>query len=208
MGYLAGPLQGIFQTERDWWTTLVSSWALAKRLEGEYGIRHLGLEGPRNITISHEMAAGCMNRNLWRRETARFLTRESESFVAGKNAFIQKVKTAPKPNLFIGCTKSKAIQFEREFGSFASNIRQRRSFADQFTKYMRQARHVMKKEPCLMEDFQVLVDTSGVLYHLDFDRCFEQKDRETNQSALEEYRDSCFAELDKIEKRVVRVLTK
>jgi hypothetical protein len=191
------------QSEEDWFKTLEASWELAKQLEREYDIQQFLLEAPKNITISHNLAAR-LNQNLWRESRAKFETKER--FPEQSIAFIQKVATAPTPNLLFGCAHSKVKQFQREVDEFVPLIRRKKHFARHFRKYMDQARAIMRKERCLIKDFQVLVDTNGRLYHLDFDRCFIPDDPGAKRDISEEIASSCMDALDEIEKHFYRVL--
>jgi hypothetical protein len=206
IGYLVAPSkrQSKEQSETDWFRTLEASWELAEQVEREYDIQQFLLEAPINITISHDLAAH-LNRNLWRESRAKF--ERKERFPEQSTAFIQKVKTAPTPNLLFGCAHSKVQQFQREVDEFIPLIRRKKRFARHFRKYMDQARVMMQKEPCLIKDFQVLVDTNGRLYHLDFDRCFTPDEPGTKRVISKEVADSCFQALDKIAKHVSRALS-
>ena len=205
IGYLVAPSKrkSKEQSEQDWFKTLEASWELAEQLEHEYDIQQFLLEAPKNITISHNLAA-LLNRNLWRESRAKFETKER--FPEQSIAFIQKVSTAPTPNLLFGCAHSKVQQFQREVDKFIPLIRRKKRFARHFRKYMDQARAIMRKEPCLVKDFQVLVDTKGRLYHLDFDRCFIPDDPGAKRAISEEVTRSCMDALDDIEKHFYRVL--
>ena len=207
IGYLVAPSKRKSDKERKsstaWFRTLEASWQLAEYLENEYDIRQFLLEPPRSITVTNHLASH-LNRNLWRESQSKMLTKDR--YPEGSTAFIQKVQTAPTLNLLIGCAPSKVRQFQQDVDEFLPSIERRNSFASNFKNEMRKARKLMKDEPCLIKDFQVLVDTKGELYHLDFDRCFMPGEAGTKRIISKELSDSCFEALDEIENRVQKAL--
>jgi len=205
IGYLVAPSIRLSkeQAETDWFKTLEASWQLAEYLVREYEIKQFLLEAPRNITITSDLATH-LNQNLWLESKARM--QKSERFPEGSTAFIQKVQTAPTPNLLVGCAPSKVRQFRRQVDEFIPSIKRKKRFARRFTKYMRQARELLEQEPCLMKDFQVLLDIKGRFYHLDLDRCFMPGDVGTKRVISQDVADSCFEALEEIESHVRQAL--
>lgn len=205
IGFLVAPSERLskHQSKTEWFKTIEASWEFAEHLKSEHDIKHFLLGPPMNVTISHSLAA-ILNQNLWRESKAKFLTKER--FPEGSTAFIQKVKTAPTPNLLFGCANSKVQQFQREKDEFIPLIKRKRRFARRFTKYLKQAKAMIRKEPCLIMDFQLLVDTKGRLYHLDLDRCFALDDSSEKRAVSKEMADSCFQSLDDIEASLLQSL--
>jgi hypothetical protein len=70
------------------------------------------------------------------------------------------------------------------------------SFARNFRNGLDEAKRLLKDEPCLVKDFQVIVDIRGELYHLDFDRCFGSYGRKWHMNS--NITQSCLDSLDKI----------
>ena len=218
IGYLATPSNRPYpskQSEEAWFESLQASWDLEKQLEEKYGILHFALEPPTKVLISEEFDG--LNKKLWRddkQEYARILRKRNSkkyrlNFPPNSTAYIQKMKKAPTENLLIGCANSKVELFKKQVGDFLPLIDDRESFARQFKLNLDKARKIMKEETCLIQDFQVISDTEGQLYHFDFDRCFEPN--EDSKASVK--RDvsitkqaACFEALDDIERLFLKRL--
>mmetsp|Transcript_26729 Transcript_26729/g.77077 ORF Transcript_26729/g.77077 Transcript_26729/m.77077 type:complete len:648 (-) Transcript_26729:1032-2975(-) len=211
IGYLATPSKRSYpskQSEEAWFESLQAAWDLEKQLGEKYGILHFALEPPRSLTISKEFEG--LNEKLWRddkQEYARVLrSRNSKkyrlNFPSQSTAYIQKMKKAPSPNLLIGCANSKVQQFKKEVADFLPLIDDKKRFAREFKLNLDMAREIMKEEKCLIQDFQVLSDSEGRVFHFDFDRCFEPYD--DNKATVKRNvsitkQTACFEALDEIE---------
>lgn len=129
-----------------------------------------------------------------------------ERYFVGSTVYVQKVRTAPMPNLLLGCANSKVKQFQRDVKEFIPLIEEKRRFAGNLKKNLEKARVMMHEEPCLVMDFQVLVDARGMLYHLDLDRCFEPNDSNARRAVSKEMTDACFDALVDIETTLLQSL--
>jgi hypothetical protein len=183
-------------------TRLVDGWDLATRLQQEYGIKHFLVSSPEIVPVSDHLAA-LLNRNLW------FETQDLPVNQVGKKkkkldrfpqfsqAYVQKVQVAPTPNLLLACAHSNRPHFERHIHQFLLNVHPKK-FMTTFSKNLEKTRKLLVKEPCLMKDFQVLMDPEGEIYHLDFDRCFQTREVDETQE--------CFDYLDEVESRIQETL--
>jgi len=211
IGYLATPSKRPYpskQSEKAWFESLQASWDLEKQLEEKYGILHFALEPPRKVSISKEFEG--LNKKLWRddkQEYARVLLKRNSkkyrlNFPLGSTAYIQKMIKAPTQSLLIGCANSKVQQFRKQVGDFLPLIDDKKSFAREFKRNLDKARGIMKEETCLIQDFQVITDTEGQMYHFDFDRCFEPYDDDKasfKRVVSIPKQTACFEALDEIE---------
>jgi len=77
-------------------------------------------------------------------------------------------------------------------------------FARNVQEHLATARALMKEEPCLVKDMQVLIDTRGDLYHLDFDRCFKSSGKKFEMS--NKLTESCFQNFDAMEDQLYQAL--
>jgi hypothetical protein len=116
-----------------------------------------------------------LNRNLWSEKLQRRFRKRYKRFRKGKTVVAQQVETAPKDRLLLGCKDSKLHVFNKLVDKFALKIKHKELFAQRFNESYTEMKVLLHKEPCLALDFQVFVDTSGQIYHLDFDRCINTR---------------------------------
>jgi lipopolysaccharide biosynthesis glycosyltransferase len=188
-------------TEANWFDALNDSWTYAERLRRKYHITHFLLAPPTNLTITKGLAKQ-LNGNLWnaghgRVYDGRYDEGNVERYTEGSTVFVQKVATAPEPNLLLGIQLEKYRTFKRQFNGFLKHVKDKRSFARRFSKGLADTRKMLRKEPCLIYDFQLLVDKKGYVYHLDFDRCFQPGVRDESAK--------CFRVLDEVERQLRRI---
>jgi hypothetical protein len=60
--------------------------------------------------------------------------------------------------------------FEHDIPKFLRNVKYEKPFIQNFHQSLAAAKRLLEPEPCLMKDFQLMVDEKGMSYHLDFDR--------------------------------------
>ena len=209
IGYLATPSVRPYhpsQTEESWFDVLQASWDLEIQLKKEYPIMNFALEAPRKVLIPKQIAD--MNTKLWRDDKQAYVhelefsaTKETTpvQFTSGSTAYIQKVKKAPISSLFIGCSTSKSRQLREEIHRFANLIGDKSRFLRAFKINLEKAREVVRKETCLIRDFQVIVDTDGRIYHFDFHRCFDPYNATRKREWSLKKQTDCFSFLNEIE---------
>jgi hypothetical protein len=173
VGYLVAP-----EMKSDRLKSLEAGWELAKQLETDYNIQHFLLAPPTKLKVSNQLATR-LNRNLFIEKSRKILgqRKAKKRFPKGSKVLTQKVKMAPKRHLIIGCVDSKVRAFKKDLPNFISYVKYKESFAQNFNESFAAAKKVLDVEPCLVKDFQVLVDTKGRTFHLDFDRCFRSSGR-------------------------------
>ena len=208
VGYLVARSSGMSSKEKQKrLKSLELAYQLAKHLEQEYNIQHFLMDAPFNITVTQSMEAR-MNSNL-KSETGR-QSFNNRRFPKGSTAFVEKVKPAPKHTLLIGCKSSKLNLFNKVVDKFIQRVQDTESFARQFKAGFAKLRELLVHEPCLLDDFQVIIDAKGNLYHLDFDRCFSMKyaTKKRVVSSDKAGETKCYKSLDKIERRVYQAIKK
>ena len=146
--------------------------------------------------------------NLWSEKGQR--PSKTERFPVDTTAYIQRVQIAPSPHLLIGCAESKVGPFRNQLGAFMKQVKRKRTFLQNFQENFQKVRKlVFEVEPCLMKDFQVLVDTKGNLYHLDLDRCFSPENATKKYTEPEYLAEApCRTTLVEIERLITRAATK
>lgn len=166
VGYLVAP-----QTNSGRLSILQSGYQLAQQLESDYNVTHFLLGPPTEIRVSNELAKH-LNRNLYIESKGRLRTgRHACRFPKGSMAVTQKVALAPKRHIILGCVKSKVRAFEHDIPKFLRHhVKYKQSFIQNFHESLKAAKRLLENEPCLMKDFQLMVDEKGRSYHLDIDR--------------------------------------
>jgi hypothetical protein len=88
---------------------------------------------------------------------------------------VQPVELAAEPIIQIGLSRNKFRAAMDDFKGYASNlhITDLATFEHRLRQDIEQGLGLVQTEPCLLADFHFLLDGYGRLYHLDFDRCFE-----------------------------------
>ena len=190
------------ENRKERFKSLEEGWQLAEQLRREHHIQHFLLGPPVNVTVSKELASR-LNQNLFSEKLQRMDKSDTERFPEGSTAFVQKVETAPEPNIIVGCVESKQDAFKIEFDAFLSSVKNKESFVRKFKENFTKARQLLFVEPCLLKDFQVLVDSKGNVYQLDFDRCFSPESAEKKYTAPNDLIEApCIQALDEIEKTI------
>lgn len=198
-----------FASDQDWFHEATLSYALAKELNETFGIHHFLLDSPIKVTITRKLAQ-VMNAKLSRKSADTTAVGASPpTYTIGATAILQKARVAPEPHLLIGNSPDKLAMFQRNLQSFLVHIQQDNNqieFARTFVENMNVTRLVLTNKPCLLRDFQVIVDTNGQFHHFDLDRCFElgYQDMEWANSPANVQRWS--QALDEIERQVLQTV--
>ena len=86
---------------------------------------------------------------------------------------VQRVPRAPTPHLVLGTSTRKMKHMSLQWALFANlHVRNLTAFRQQFTVQVHQIHGILDKHGNLCNDFQVVVDREGNVYHLDLDRAF------------------------------------
>ncbi len=166
-------------------TTWQASWMLAKALEEKYGIRHLMLEAPEilnNGAVLSESEKELLDASIQKNPESPEGFRTLASYHGP--VIVQKVKPAPTPYIQL---KPENFNFEpHEEKSFRyshsqilrliqkiDNADEKESFAKQFEKDIQTTLSILKDNPFFAEDFHIIVDKTGKVYHSDLDGRFE-----------------------------------
>lgn len=207
IGYLVAPSQRKKGTHFDWFETLLSGYNLSQQLQQQYDMNHFLLGPPTKEKVSSQLAKK-LNKHLFDEKKARLMRgKGSSKFPKGSTIFVQKCKTAPKRSVVLGCVESKVDIFKRNMKNFVKDIKYTESFEQNFREGLATAKEILQSEPCLIKDFQVLVDEKGRFYHLDFDRCFKPDEPGSKYEISKEESQKCLQTLDDIDKRLQNKLS-
>jgi len=166
---------------------------LAKYLEGEYAIRHFLMAPPQEIVISQPLGEK-LNMNLYHPGTGKSKKKWADRFLDESSLVVQKVSVAPSPSAFIRNHPNTQKWIYDGFDDFLASVQHKTKFVKQFRKELNEAAKLIAKEPFYAKDFQALVDTSGRLYHIDFD-VFKPQNK--LPESIEELRRTSLQDLDK-----------
>lgn len=207
VGYLLAPTT---KRTRRRFKAIEGAYKYAEYLKREYNITHFLLAPPTRIKVTKSLESR-LNHNLWDEHFRRSYGKRYKRFKSGQTIVAQTVQKAPKEMLLLGCKKSKLHAIQKNMDKFIVKIKDTESFAKRFKESFAETRQLLQKEPGLALDFQVWIDTSANIYHLDFDRAFNTN---TAQQKRKGYpveklvKSECYKTLDTIERRVNQAIKK
>ena len=148
-------------------TESLIAWEVVEYMRSNFGIKHLYIDKPRKVKMIH------MSESHNKTYTERKRSREEPlpMYYANQYAVVQKIQIAKDPWLIVmppkGYDKVKHLFRERNNksthkSSFKSTLR------EDTMKAMKALQHI----PLLADDYQIILDGGGNLYHFDIDRVF------------------------------------
>ena len=146
----------------------------AMDMHDKHGIQHLYLEPPhivdqllpciRSQLVNHQRLV-TPNANI---PPVNFSVPNS----GDTSIIIQKCRRAPQPHLLVGIGGPKGKHARTLLEPFVrTHVTNATRFVNQLGLERIRTISMLHDEPCLVSDFQVLLDSSGTMFHLDFDRC-------------------------------------
>ena len=147
---------------------LTNAFKVAKWIKQEFSGKHLYLDDAPFWAVLNKEEQKQFNR------LAYFTTKMEyhEKFLDGPSVAVQKMRTAPKEYLFIGCFGLNADRYRRKINGFARNVC-RKGLCEKFMNNSeisyKIAGEVFQTKPTILFDFQALFDINGHLYYIDLD---------------------------------------
>lgn len=199
IGYLVAP-----QTKSGRMSLLESGYLLAKQLERDFNMTHFLLGPPTEHIVSSNLAKR-LNRNFYIERTRKMQTgSKAKRFPKASTILTQKVKLAPRRHLLFGCVDSKIQAFKKTAPKFLQHIRYKESFMKNLHESLALTKRLLKHQPSLFKDFQVMLDMHGQLHHLDFDRVFSSSGKQFHMPKT--FEKSCLRKLQRVELHFRRAL--
>lgn len=192
-------------TTSDAMVMVASGWNLANELKRQYEVDHFLLEPPFNITVTRRLATD-LNDHLWSEEQVRYNYTNRILYPTGSTAIVQKCRVAPDPFLLIASGEGKLVEFEQRVEGFLEYVLDRATFVENFQAGMDTIKTMLETEPCLMYDFQTMLDMDGHIYNLDVDRCFDRHNVSRKVIVSQEKATKCLDALEHIQQRIHDVL--
>ena len=157
-------------------STWQAGWELAKKLEDQYNIRHFMMEPP--VIIDDSGADPHKKSHLMKR-----IEKKADSLVSFSEPILaQKIRVAPSDAIelktFNGHFKSKDKKNHHDdmfkLRSLLEKVPKNKlaSFTRHFSSDIDVIFDILKDYPLFAEDFQIMVDPFGRVYHIDFDGHF------------------------------------
>merc|ERR1712161_1398 len=147
----------------------------AQRLKVEYKIIHF-LDGPSFIDKVPTSRIGDRMNSINIVGVGK--TRNKPRYFKNTNVLVQRNRVGPIPHALIGCNKKKKQHSIRNINKLINNSikpSDRMRFYEHFHDELSSTAKLLQKEPLLVNDFQVMIDTNGRVYHLDFERMISFK---------------------------------
>lgn len=154
-------------------------------LEKEHGLRHLySSSPPEKLLVSKELMDYLrhtsrdneFNFNVELEELVKrnhdYNSSSKRAPSAAEECLIQKMKVPRAPFLEWNLNKEKRRQCNETFASFASSIKDNVTFSKQIGEEISALKDTLSngQNNWLLYDFQVIIDQSGKVYHIDLDR--------------------------------------
>jgi len=168
VGYLIGPKAGGFLEAAGsvWHELQYRGWEITKQIEAtaRFGIRHFNMGPPELRSLA----------NFEDPTFYRTMKIVPKSFM-GKNLTVQMLRASPTPNFVLkrapvwsnnNKTFSTAVDFLTKTSTDGT------IFLNRFKSGLNASFNMAHHEPCLLWDWQVLLDHTGAVYQIDMDRCF------------------------------------
>jgi len=150
----------------------------AQRLKVEYNIRHF-LDGPPFIDkVPTSKIGDRMNSMIVYVYDFEAKARNQPRYFENTNVIVQRNRMGPIPHALIGCQNEKkqhSIQSIEKLINNSIKPSDRMRFYEHFHDELNSTAKLLQKEPLLVNDFQVMIDTNGRVYHLDFERMISFK---------------------------------
>lgn len=211
IGYLVTPFllpeRKMLNGKTTWYNIHVKAYVYAIQLQHDYGVKHFYLEPPIKVNVSPELYK-TLN---YKTHTIGFKPpkkKYGKRFKEGSSVLIQKVANAPKPNVFLGSMRGKRKIFERNVQQFIESISDKQEFYMNFLRRLDELKDLLKREPCLADDFQAILDEHGDMYHIDLERCFEpQRENKDEDDKIDDTKNALEA-LESIKRTMEKALGK
>jgi len=174
IGYLIKTVNKILNTTASL-TQQHKAFDQAQRLKVEYKIRHF-LDGPPFIDKVPTSKIGDRMNSMINIVVAE-RTRNQPRYFENTNVIVQRNRMGPIPHALIGCQNVKKQQSIQSIEKLINNSikpSDRMRFYEHFHDELNSTTKILQKEPLLVFDFQVMIDTNGRVYHLDFERMLRQ----------------------------------
>ena len=170
------------------------AWRQAKKLQDRYGARHIYLEPPKvmkrvsreayaliRATMRNNYAEKTMHQKLKIEDFIHLTEADTKGLKQtgeGDNwMMVQKVRVVPLPFLEIGHGSRRERKVEEGWDSFRKAIHNKTSFSDRLLEEERNMAELLEQEVWLKQHFQLLIDTTGRITHLDLERGYHYATR-------------------------------
>ncbi len=157
-------------------------WSQAQMLKEKYGAHHVYLEGPQTLKVSrdlrsifrslreHNFDVGTMHQDLHLEDFIHFADPRGPE--DEEKMTIQKLRTIPRPFLEIGHSDRRKNFVKNEWDAFIASIPDKTLFTKRLLEECVELEELLRVEPWLKMNFQVLIDNEGRIFHFDLDRSY------------------------------------
>ena len=154
-----------------WYLKMHSAWTLTKDFKARFGsaFRHFNL-GPPVMKGLRQSADLKSTDRIFLLYPMYYAGRKSQSGPSVMQLTVQKVWAAPSPNFVIKVGVGSTM-LEPWTSFLRSSVTDRAGFLQKFKSGLAASLSMAHQEPCLLTDFQIMVDKAGAVYQVDIDRC-------------------------------------
>ena len=155
---------------------LDDAWMIASHIHNNYNLSTL-LLGPSETILKDEPFVDSLNNKLIHHAVP---NRKIQRFSAKKPLMVQKSLVMPEPNYFwhyqVSVVTKKLLNVDSIYSNFVETIKDGDQFIETLQKDINATKEMLRDDnyPCLLKDFQLVIDLKGRIHHIDLDRCFDE----------------------------------
>ena len=155
---------------------LDDAWMIASHIHNKYNLSTL-LLGPSETILKDEPFVDSLNNKLIHHAVP---NRKIQHFSAKKPLTVQKSLVMPEPNYFwhyqVSVVTKKLLNVDSIYSNFVETIKDGDQFIETLQKDIDATKEMLRDDdcPCLLKDFQLVIDLKGRIHHIDLDRCFDE----------------------------------
>ena len=177
----SGEVLGLMKSKLD------DAWIIASHIHHTYNLSTL-LLGPAEMISKDVQFVDSLNNKLLHH---RVPTQKIQGFNANKPITVQQSLVMPEPTFFWHYTVSvvikKLLNVDSIYTDFVqTHVRDYYLFIETLQKDVNATKQMLMDNnyPCLLHDFQLMIDFKGRIHHIDLDRCFDEQPKQLDKDTI------------------------
>ena len=166
---------------------LDDAWIIASHIHHKYNLSTL-LLGPSEMISKDVKFVDSLNNKLIHHSVP---TRKMQGFNANKPITVQKSLVMPEPNFFwhytVSVVTKKLLNVDSIYTDFVqTQVQDYDQFITTLQKDVNATKQMLVENnyPCLLNDFQLMIDFKGRIHHIDLDRCFDEQPKRLDKDTI------------------------
>ena len=166
---------------------LDEAWAIASNIHHRYNLSTL-LLGPSETISKDAQFVETLNDKLVHHSSP---TRKIQGFNPNTPLIVQKSLVMPDPHYFwhyqVSVVTKKLLNMDSVYTNFIqTNVKDIDHFIETLQKDVNATKDMLMDNdyPCLLNDFQLVIDFQGHIHHIDLDRCFDVHQKQLSKDMM------------------------